>query len=76
MADSAADGIAVNVTALGDEVSIVAIELPSGQRYWQQPVAGSTMFVTDEPGTLGGVMITTYDASGGVMATETFSESP
>ena len=70
MADTAADGIAINVTVLGDAVSIVAVELPSGQRYWQRPVAGSAMFVTSEPDALGGVMITTYDKFGVVLATD------
>ena len=73
MADSAADGIAINVTAIGDEVSIVAIELQSGQRYWQRPVAGSAMFVTFEPGALAGVTITTYDDSGVIVAVEQFN---
>jgi len=75
MADSAVDGIAINVTALGDEASVVAIELPSGQRYWQRPVAGSAMFVTDEPDVLVGVTIATYDELGGVLTTDRFSPS-
>ena len=76
MADSAVDGIVVAVTALGDEVSVVGIELPSGQRYWQRPVAGSAMFVVFEPGALVGSTITAYGADGGTVATESFNESP
>ena len=72
MADSAADGIAVNVTALSDGVSVVAIELPSGRRYWQRPIAGSAMFVTDDPGALAGITITTYDEFGGLVTVEQF----
>ena len=73
MADSAADGIVVAVTALGDEVSVVAFELPGGQRYWQRPVAGSAMFVAFEPDALVGITITTYDESGSLLATDRFN---
>jgi len=75
MAESAADGTVVNATALSDEVSVVGIELPGGQRYWQRPVAGSAMFVTTDPGALVGITITTYDVSGTVIDTEVFNPS-
>ena len=75
MADDASDGIVYTVTALDDDVSVVAIELPSGQRYWQRPVAGSAMFITDEPDALAGITITTYDEFGGVLATDQFNSN-
>ena len=73
MASGAEIGIVVAVTALDDEVSIVGIELPSGQRYWQRPVAGSVMFATDDPGVLVSITITTYDAKGNPLTTELFN---
>ena len=76
MADTVDDGMVIAVTALGDEVSVVAIELPSGQRYWQRPVAGSVMFVSFEPGAHNGTILTTYDHFGAVLNAEAFSDSP
>jgi hypothetical protein len=76
MADSAADGIVFALTALGDEVSVVAIELPSGDRFWQRPLAESAMFVTFESDAFNGTRLTTYDELGKSMSTSTFSGSP
>jgi len=76
MADSATDGITINVTALDDEVSAVGIELPSGQRYWQRPIAGSSMFVTTDPDALAGITITLYGESGNPLTTDQFNPNP
>lgn len=73
MAESASDGIVAALTALDSDVSVVAIGLPSSQQYWQRPVAGSVMFVTDDPGVLVGITITTYDAFGSVITTERYN---
>jgi hypothetical protein len=73
MADNADDGIVVAVTALGDGVSVVAVELPGDQRYWQRPVAGSAMFVTTDPGALVSITITTYNAAGDLLVTDEFN---
>jgi hypothetical protein len=73
MAESADDGIVVAVTALGDGVSVVAVELPGGHRYWQRPVAGSAMFVTTDSGALADITITTYNAAGDLLATDEFN---
>jgi hypothetical protein len=73
MADNADDGIVVAVTALGDDVSVVAVEFPGGHRYWQRPVAGSAMFVTTDPGALVSITITTYNAAGDLLATDEFN---
>jgi hypothetical protein len=73
MADNADDGIVVAVTALGDDVSVVAVEFPGGHRYWQRPIAGSAMFVTTDPGALVSITITTYNAAGDLLATDEFN---
>lgn len=67
---------AITFTALPEDVSVVAIELENGgDRYWQRPVGGSALFVV--PGRLNiSFTVTTFDSTGGIVATEKRVLSP
>jgi len=68
---SDAEPAAISLGALGDEVSVVAIELKDGSRYWQRPVGGSALFVVAGRQDMS-LTATTFDSSGNVLITKSF----
>jgi len=63
----------LTLDALGADVSVVAVEFSAGERYWQRPVEGAVVFVTEHEAPSREVTVTVYDSGGSTLASETLS---
>ncbi len=62
----------INISDLDENVSVVAIEFPAGERYWQRPIYGTVLFVPRKGTPRLGMTVTTYGADGNVLMSESF----
>lgn len=59
----------IHVSSLAEDVSVVALELSTGERYWQRPISGAALITPEQGKPWLGYAITTYDAAGNALDT-------
>lgn len=71
--DLPSDGLPeIDISDLDANVSVVVIEFPAGERYWQRPIYGTVLFVPKKGTPRLGMIVTTYDVDGNVLISESF----
>ncbi|MDJ0925550.1 MAG: hypothetical protein QNJ77_13405 [Acidimicrobiia bacterium] len=66
-------GIDVIVTTADPNVSVVSVQLGSGESYWQRPTRGLAFFVLEDSteSELNSITVSSYDSAGNIVATAT-----
>lgn len=63
-------GLEVVIATADPNISVVSVQLVSGERYWQRPTRGLALFVIEDGTGSDGFTVSTHDFAGNIIGTE------